>query len=1312
MSLTSLVINSSHTPPATEYHWESMSKVLPNFTRGIQTQSLGDEDSDDLSTLGSVISGMPTVFARCNMFRLSFENVRDKNQSNQGLLAFYQSLIGEWRGLISCIALNPDKIQVRRINLAYSGGQNISSVDGLKIYEPAGSFGNMLFERKPLWSDPKVDNPNPFLDVIIYNKDDGTKVVIGGTNPDSLFFTSANYNMAGEKSAYVNVIPSDNKDVGKFVDPIKSKDFDIPSLKKVYSYVNHIISKMNDFTRFFSDHIVDGKPIIEPSYHGDIISNLKSWKAEMEAYLKEKDIPPFEDDEIPQISHFQAPYSIFGNYSTSISALDGVIFDSGVEGGVTFNPNELLLPDTVKIACVDDDGNANFLKDKPVLLLKAEDTGNGVQQGEFRHFLLPLSPKGIQVFGKNLGAVLGINKNNTAVKSRITGEYNIDDGILKVSVKLFTETKKLADFNSNYKTTNDDIVGKDLLVWPNFISPKWNKYYLFSEMPHNSPSWSAVPFCVDNKSERQEMIMSATDPLMPELLAANGKETDVNKAKLIIDCDRTKLGGNPYEYEIYESVNPFKGFQVMHQNSLVGYAVIEYGTDPKSPIHVGNLRGDLKPAHLGVDFGSTNSAIAYREGDGKAVGFQFKNRRVSLFAPHGDGPDGKNNNVKPAGEDEVFFFQNDEIQSNQIKSVLSLHDKNRMKDDKGQNNLVTLSSEEVKGGFPCFEKNLPIEDSTDNTYLLKFRSIGHSTLIHSMKWSDDASTKEMDKANRKAYLKSLLLQVYSDLFEKGLYASSLKWAYPSAMGDNDILVYNSIWKELEGVNPLSAGHELIVKEGRANSDGFGDADGGTGDWGGPSAADSSDGGWGVDSSAADSSTGGWGSSDDSGGSWGDTPAAQQQPAQSGGWGEEEKPKVPKKELKIDNGPISFDFDTAPSDMAMTESCAVANFLVNQPEFKIDPGDLTLCFDIGGSTTDILVLSKMKKTPDGDSEIAMVKQSSIRFAAQRVAQATKYSPNFKKVLINFLDRKKIKVEGINNGGANKFNENTAPYYFEQLVDRLEDSDFDDFYRELGTECKEMVSVNLYVTGLIVFYAGQIARKVKMEIDQSPNKDPFWSNKANINIQFTGKGSRIMDWLKAINPDYDKKYYMDMFMNGFGGIDEAKKHLFGPNSIRFHSRDNSINVKFEVAKGLASDPRTLLIPKTGQKPLEIFGEDGFVLSSGGEIHQLTSNDSITPEMINEIGNRLISRPQNPNVPCPRFMQFASLYFQVSTKFFGLKATQQDFMGGFQNMNISNYITLLPEFKEAKRANEFDFVAPIIILEGMQFFENVVLKKLSNR
>jgi hypothetical protein len=174
-------------------------------------------------------------------------------------------------------------------------------------------------------------------------------------------------------------------------------------------------------------------------------------------------------------------------------------------------------------------------------------------------------------------------------------------------------------------------------------------------------------------------------------------------------------------------------------------------------------------------------------------------------------------------------------------------------------------------------------------------------------------------------------------------------------------------------------------------------------------------------------------------------------------------------------------------------------------------------------------------PDGIG-LSMVKQSSIRFAAQRIAQATKYSPNFKSVLIEILDKKGIKVEGVNKG-ANKFTSNTAPYYFEQLVDRLEGSEFDEFYKLLGAKCKEMVSVNLYVTGLIVFYAGQIAKKVKLEIDKSPNKNPGWKS-PKIQIQFTGKGSRIMDWLKAINPQGSEKYYMDMFINGFGGMEAAK------------------------------------------------------------------------------------------------------------------------------------------------------------------------------
>jgi hypothetical protein len=116
MSLVSLVIKSKDTPPPKEFTWESIQNIT-NFTKNIQTQSAGADG--DLSKLSSVISGMPTVFARANMFRVAMESISDPDQSSEGLMAFYGSLISEWKGLITCIALNPEKISVRRVELAY-----------------------------------------------------------------------------------------------------------------------------------------------------------------------------------------------------------------------------------------------------------------------------------------------------------------------------------------------------------------------------------------------------------------------------------------------------------------------------------------------------------------------------------------------------------------------------------------------------------------------------------------------------------------------------------------------------------------------------------------------------------------------------------------------------------------------------------------------------------------------------------------------------------------------------------------------------------------------------------------------------------------------------------------------------------------------------------------------------------------------------------------------------------------------------------------------------------------------------------------
>jgi hypothetical protein len=84
----------------------------------------------------------------------------------------------------------------------------------------------------------------------------------------------------------------------------------------------------------------------------------------------------------------------------------------------------------------------------------------------------------------------------------------------------------------------------------------------------------------------------------------------------------------------------------------------------------------------------------------------------------------------------------------------------------------------------------------------------------------------------------------------------------------------------------------------------------------------------------------------------------------------------------------------------------------------------------------------------------------------------------------------------------------------------------------------------------------------------------------------------------------------------------------------------------------------------------------------------------------------------------MDFAGIFFQVASSLFGLKMTQQDFLTGFQNININSYIKSLPEYKQATESyqkgesNKFDYVAPIIILEGMKFMEEYLLKGIKKQ
>ena len=183
----------------------------------------------------------------------------------------------------------------------------------------------------------------------------------------------------------------------------------------------------------------------------------------------------------------------------------------------------------------------------------------------------------------------------------------------------------------------------------------------------------------------------------------------------------------------------------------------------------------------------------------------------------------------------------------------------------------SLRKKEVSGGFPCFCKNLPVTSIQDDKIKVEFiNGTGTTaTLIHNMKWSD----QEIDKAHKTAFLSSLLLQIYAQLFTDDVVPVKLKWSYPSAMGDSLVKDYDQIWNNLNTLCPVTDHNGvkklLNVTEWRAKHVKIENTDGA---WGVSASQNepwnsASNGGWNSDSSNTESDNN-WGSPAFSDGGWG------------------------------------------------------------------------------------------------------------------------------------------------------------------------------------------------------------------------------------------------------------------------------------------------------------------------------------------------------------------------------------------------------------------------------------------------------------
>ena len=1327
-------VDSNFEPTGDLNSWSQLNNAT-QFIGAIETPMLSEG-----TNVASLVSGIPTAFARVDLFAVALaqNNVGTfKNDGSRNLAKYYNDLVEEWKGFIACLALDYPKITVKKINLEYSDGKDIATT--ANPYEPKGAFGNMLLERRERWCDQDLaDNQKhiPYLNLIKY---DGQ--VVGATSPESLLFTSSGYCVAGgEDRPWVDTRGSLK---GRFVNPLKS-GISEDQAAALYAYVGHLEHNLDGMAEYFSGLEEDLQPKLTGARNV-----LGRWKTEIETYARQQGYNLGKGSIPPVDTAFYGPYSRLFQFKDELYGVEGAISEIPTQDGMrAFNPKRLLLPSGAKIARIhlgpEYSRNPQLLLRLPMYVLKAEKKG---KTDDFAFFALPLSAEGLNVYGKTIGALVGMGQPGLSVNSSLSAVYdpNALENNLTVTLTIRTEEGKNRNYSQSYTVGNNDgIRNEDLILWPNFISKQWNQYYLYSELPHNSSkqNYSAYPF-VGDVDDPFFRILTEEDGT-PALLFDQGerKESDNEKVKNVQAELLVKSGISTnnfaYQYEIYRSNRPFKGLRLLSPTGAEGgYLLINYTDDNASdlPKNWMTFAKSLRNVDLGIDFGSTNTSVAFSDNQGEQ-GIKLRNRRVSLM---GNELPGVRQIPRPS---QLFFFQGRKIplESNAFKSILTLHHQSRLGTLKMGETEEVRMGQAVIGGFPCFVEDLPIRDVTEERIILEYPGLGTVEQIHNMKWTDFA----LDNAHKQAYLQTLMIQLYAELFAEDKVPVNLRWSYPSSMSTVLLNSYKLIWNSLKNIHPVSDASLKTVAmtvsqpEGTINFgndqsqdtnteaggfEGFGGGFGPNGGFGG--AFGGFGGAFGGETSkpaaTEETTSGGFGGFGGFGGGFGGDTAAHTAPAEEGGFAAfaatspsgttfgTDSHKRPDFHPDDTKSPVAFNPEplfSGGGNPSLTEATAVASFLSTT---YTQQNQLTLCFDIGGSTTDISALY-MLLDQSGKPNLTMIKQNSLRFAAQRVSRATVYVPGFENVLNKVCAQYKLQILGLNYG-PRRYSADTAPFYFNQIVDRLTEEQLPDFYHLIAADAPQLMWVNMYVTGLLIYYAGQIARKLLDDISRTVSSELIpAASKPSMNVTFAGKGSRLFEWLTTTQKNVAEKYYYQLFVQGFGGLERFNAMVNG-GGIRFPSGDKG-TAKFEVSKGLAKGNTSLYRPKDSNTS-EIIGEEGYtVVTLTNQVEELPVFNTITAEMIQWLG--VYFNPPTGENKCPRFVDFSNTFYFAANQLFGMKIPQQVFIDGFRKMEMVSYITNLPEFKQAKQQQEnnqgkFDFVAPIIILEGMRFYDDTLVKAI---
>lgn len=749
MSKALLIKSYTTLTTGTQGNWNDLN-MASSYIQGIQTgKILEDVSADKIATL---ISGVPTPWARAKLFKFALDTLANPDPAitNSGLTQFYEMLHGEWRGLIALMALYSDRIRISKpVVMNAKGGD----------YEIASAFGRMLFNDKDIWSNQetlaKDPDAQPYIHLIYY-KDQ----LFGGTSPLTGVFTGVNYSKLdgiSDISWYRN---------GKLEDPMPYLSPE--QFQKLYLFVKNINSNLDSFESKIN-HFRDREQWINIDGFKGMSRN---WETEIlqKAHDNLREVGP-----IPAYTTLSCPFSVL--FSSDVPVYMKPDFSFTFVNGTDYQKigdiQNLLSSDNYVLGWAEASDQRQKRSNAPVYYLQVKD----LHSGSTYYFSIPLSEMGIDIFKNRLAELLGYTEGGN---SHITAEISDKGDVLSVSMVVEIDGESVTLNTREYQIEWMEDMGR-VIVWPNFVSDNWNKYYMYTEFTADAKNKFQPIFKFDGNILRD----GNKNFLTPLYEPAPNEELSVN-IKPLVTYPAGKVEELP-KYNIIASDKPIEGLIATIQrggyDERAGFLILRHSI-------IKDLSStDMKiTAVVGVDFGSNNTCVYYNANERGAKAVQFENNRAVLVGNEND--DKKAN----AGNDELLFFTNYPAENGQLKSWLHEHD--------SCYNCYN-QSEEVAGGVPVNRPNVVVREMDE--YEIKTQA---GTLHYNMKWLDNP--KGLEK--KRAYLKSLWLQTCAFLYKNKIRPEEISWSHPGSMMESDINDYDKIFNDLTKIYPITTGRKPDIND--------------------------------------------------------------------------------------------------------------------------------------------------------------------------------------------------------------------------------------------------------------------------------------------------------------------------------------------------------------------------------------------------------------------------------------------------------------------------------------------------------------------